>query len=78
MRRQGLVELAWLPAGHAQKHPYLAGLALADMATDLSDRGEHGAASRLESELKNNYPNHPAISARSSGNAAPTQERQAK
>ena len=78
MRRQGLVELAWIPARHAQKHPYLAGLSLADMALDLSVRGDHGAASRLESELKNNYPNHPAIKASSSGESTSIQERQAK
>ena len=78
MRRQGLVELAWIPAQHARKHPYLAGLSLAEMALDLSARGEHGAASRLESELKNYYPNHPAIKVRRSGDTSSKQETQAK
>ena len=75
MRRQGLVQLAWIPASHAQKHPYLAGLSLALMASELSRRGEHDAASRLEAELKNYYPNHPAISSRNAVDNSSTQKR---
>ena len=59
LRRQGLVELAWLPARHGRSHPYLAGVALAIMARELAAQGDLKAAMRLEAELKRTYPNHP-------------------
>ncbi|MEE2908016.1 MAG: hypothetical protein VX527_09320 [Planctomycetota bacterium] len=60
LRRQGLVELAWLPAQHGSEHPYLAGAAMAIMARELAKQGEQDAAARLEKELRTRFANHPA------------------
>lgn len=61
MRRKGLVELAWLPAFHAETHPYLAGRAMAMMAAELERQGETRSATMLRQELLAIYGDHPAF-----------------
>ncbi len=58
-RNKGAVSLIHLPARFNRTHPYLAGLALAEVAVALDQAGDAAAAGRLRSELNRIYPNHP-------------------
>ena len=58
-RQKGQVSLIHLPARFARTHPFLAGLALAQVARALQRDGDAAAAGTLLSELQRTYPNHP-------------------
>ncbi|MBG83802.1 MAG: hypothetical protein CMJ40_04560 [Phycisphaerae bacterium] len=62
LRRQGLVQLAWLPARYSNEQPYLSGIAMAIMANELARQGKIDAARRLYAELKERFPDHPVFS----------------
>lgn len=59
--RKGLVSLAHVPARFAGTHPYLAGLALAKMASTLADLGRPREALSLRAELQRRFPGHPLL-----------------
>jgi hypothetical protein len=56
----GLVQLAYIPARHRAAQPYLAGLALHDMATALESHGDDEKAGTLRRLVYERYPGHPA------------------
>ncbi len=62
LRRQGLVQLAWLPARYAREQPYLSGIAMAIMADELAREGDVDSARLLIAELKEQFPHHPIFS----------------
>ena len=62
LRRQGLVQLAWLPARYSNEQPYLSGIAMAIMADELARQGDIDSARLLFGELKERFPNHPVFS----------------
>lgn len=59
----GLVQLANLPARYRFGQPYLAGLALRDMAAVLEKRGDAEHAASLRRLVQERYPGHPAADA---------------
>ncbi len=61
-REAALVNLAYLPATFQRDQPYLAGLALATICTQLQRMGATEEAAMLRAELIRLYPNHPALS----------------
>ena len=58
-RQKGAVSLIHLPARFSRTHPFLAGLALAEVAAALDREDDAAAAATLRSELNRIYPNHP-------------------
>lgn len=62
LRRQGLVQLAWLPARYANEQPYLSGIAMAIMARELAREGDVDSARLVIGELREQLPNHPVFS----------------
>ena len=58
-RQKGAVSLIHLPARFNRTHPFLAGLALAEVAAALETADDAAAAATLRSELNRIYPNHP-------------------
>ncbi len=58
-RQQGAVSLIHLPASFGRTHPFLAGLALAQVARAMKREGDAAAAGTLLNELQRTYPNHP-------------------
>jgi hypothetical protein len=58
-RQKGAVSLVYLPARFNRTHPFLAGLALAEVAAMLDREADAAAAATLRSELNRIYPNHP-------------------
>ncbi len=61
LRRQGLVQLAWLPARYWNEQPYLSGIAMAIMADELALQGDVDSARRLSAELRERFPDHPVF-----------------
>lgn len=61
LRRQGLVELAWLPAKYANEQPYLSGVAMAMMADELARQGNLDSARLLLGELRAQFSHHPVF-----------------
>lgn len=62
LRRQGLVQLAWLPARYGDVQPYLSGIAMAIMADELARQGDVDSARLLHAELKARFSHHPVFS----------------
>jgi len=60
-RDLGLVQLAYAPARFRYTQPYLAGLALVEMADVLDERGEKEHAGALRRLVDERYPGHPAV-----------------
>ncbi len=58
-RQKGAVSLIHLPARFGRTHPFLAGLALAQVARAMEREGDAAAAGTLLNELQRTYPNHP-------------------
>ncbi len=58
-RNKGAVSLIHLPARFKRTHPFLAGLALAEVAAALDNADDAAAAGRRRSDLNRIYPNHP-------------------
>jgi hypothetical protein len=58
-RRQGMVELAWIPAVFGESHPALAATSMRLMFNELEAQGEFESAKRLEDEALARYRNHP-------------------
>lgn len=58
-QQRGLVELAHLPALHADEHPYLAGLALYLTAAGLERTRDSSGAKTVRAVLAARFPTHP-------------------
>ncbi len=58
-QQKGAVSLIHLPARFNRTQPFLAGLALAEVAAALDRTDDAAAAATLRSELNRIYPNHP-------------------
>ncbi|MEC9372836.1 MAG: hypothetical protein VYC34_03295 [Planctomycetota bacterium] len=61
LRRRGMIELLHVPARFSSTQPYLAGLAVAEAAQAMMERGELTGAASLRTELERQYAGHPAI-----------------
>lgn len=60
-RREALSTLARIPALYGDAHPYLAGMAAAVMACELTRDGRLEAAESLRQELQTRWPGHPVL-----------------
>ena len=60
-RRLGVVMLLHVPARLADAHPYLAGLALAEVSVMLARDGDVTAARNTLAKLESDFPGHPAL-----------------
>lgn len=63
-RLRGLVHLVHVPARLEQVSPYLAGVALVDVARAMERGGDADGAARVWRELAEKFPGHPALSLR--------------
>jgi hypothetical protein len=61
-RRLGMAMLLHVPARLADAHPFLAGVALAEVSAALGREGNVETARAVLSRLQREYPGHPALS----------------
>lgn len=59
-RDRGVLHLLHLPARFQNSQPHLAAVSLAEIAKEISARGDRAAVDRIRHELAEKYPSHPA------------------
>ncbi len=60
-RDAGLIHLLHVPSRFASTQPYLAGVALAEIALEMESKGRAAEARQVRSVLAAMYPGHPAV-----------------
>lgn len=70
-RLRGVVNLMHVPARLEPVSPYLAGVALVDVARAMEQAGDTEAAARVWRELAERFPGHPALALRGLRESAP-------